>query len=244
MFRTHSNQGAGFTLLEIMVTVSIVAILTTVVVASFGTAREQARDAQRQTDLRTVEAALALYKNKYGMYPAGCRDVPTTDINVPQFSGQVGSAYACPSGSEQYIVGLAPEFIPKLPVDPRLNPDSTIASGYVYMVNSERSVYKFMALNTVETKTVAIDDEFSRCDSSWNLGFGSVSFEDQALCRRTPSAPSGNATASADPTLVCQSAAGYATSYAVSAGFSSDTGGNTVSPDRGREYDTEIVRCG
>jgi type II secretory pathway pseudopilin PulG len=224
-----------------MVTVSIVAILTTVVVASFGTAREQARDAQRQTDLRTVESALALYKNKYGEYPAGCRNVPTTLINAPQFSGQVGSAYACLLGSEQYIVGLAPEFIPKLPVDPRLNGSN---SGYVYMVNTERSVYKFMALNTVETKAVAIDDEFSRCDSSWNLGFGSVSFEDQALCRRTPSAPSGNATASADPTLVCQSAAGYATSYAVSAGFSSDIRENTATPNRGREYDTEIVRCG
>ena len=241
MFHVHKK---GFTLIELMVTVSLVAILASTVIMSFGPAREQARNAQRQTDLRTMEAALALYFQKYGQYPAGCNGATT--VGSPVWSGQVGTDYECtnnPTGppSNRYIIGLAPEFIPELPTDPRLNGD---ASGYVYAVNADRSVYKLMALNTVETKVVAIDDEFSRCDSSWNLGFGSVSFEDQALCKRTPSAPSGNSTASADPTAVCQNAAGYATSYAVSAGFSSDIRGNTATPDRGREYDTEIVRCG
>jgi len=222
-----------------MVTVSIVAILTTVVVASFGTAREQARDAQRQTDLRTVEAALALYKNKYGEYPAGCRGVPTTDINAPQFSGQVGSAYACPSGSEQYIVGLAPEFIPKLPVDPRLNGSN---SGYVYMVNSERSVYKFMALNTVETAEIDQDHPLFRCGADFVTGISGSgeSYDDPGICQRTPTSPSNNPSGPLDS---CRLPAQYQTTFAVSGGFSNDARG-VSDQERGREYDTEIVRCG
>ncbi len=235
MLRVPINRLSGFTLLEVMVTVTIVAILTTVVVTSFGTAREQARDAQRKTDLRTVEAALALYKNKYGRYPAACNG-PTTG-STPEFSGQVGTAHVCPLDSVQYIVGLAPEFMPKLPVDLKLNGDD---SGFVYAVNTEGSVYKFMALNTVETEVVGLGDEFSRCDPSWLLGTGSTSYQDPGLCRRTPTAAGG---AGSNPTVVCANAIRYETSYAVSAGFSSDSRGST-NPDRGQEYDTEIIRCG
>jgi prepilin-type N-terminal cleavage/methylation domain-containing protein len=228
----------GFTLIELLVTVSIMVILMTIAFASFGTAREQARDAQRKTDLRTVEAALALYKNKYGRYPTACNG-PTVG-STPRFSGQLDADAACTSGSVQYIVGLAPEFIPKLPVDLKLNSDATIDSGFVYAVNNEGSVYKFMALNTVETEEVERGSEFSRCDTSWNLGTGSVSYEDPGLCRRTPATAGGTGSG---PTAVCNTSSLYQTSYSVSAGFSSDSRGATNS-EAGQEYDTEVIRCG
>ncbi|MFT5831891.1 MAG: prepilin-type N-terminal cleavage/methylation domain-containing protein, partial [Candidatus Paceibacteria bacterium] len=143
------KKHTGFTLIEVLVTVSIVAILIATVITSFGPARERSRDSQRQTDMRTVEAALALYKNKYGVYPAGCN--PPTTGAATSWSGQVGTDYECPllgSGepNNRYIVGLAPEFIPVLPTDPKLNGTD---SGYVYTTNDDQSVYKFMALNTV-----------------------------------------------------------------------------------------------
>lgn len=237
MFPRHP-QKKGFTLIELLVTVSIMVILMTIAVASFTTAREQARDAQRKTDLRTVEAALALYKNKYGRYPEACNG-PTTG-GSPEFSGQVGSTHACNPSSTQYIVGLAPEFIPALPVDMKLNGTN---SGYVYAVNSEGSVYKFMALNTVETEEVELGDEFSRCDTSWYSGFGTTSYEDPGICRRTPA--NGSGPAGTNAMTACTTPTVYRISYSVSAGFSSDRGAASFSrAEYGREYDTEVIRCG
>ena len=163
---SKQQRTIGFTLIEMLVTVSIMVILMAIAVASFGSAQEQSRDAQRKTDLRTVEAALALYKNKYGSYPGACNG-PTTG-GSPEFSGQVGSTYACDPSSTQYIVGLAPEFIPALPVDMELNGTN---SGYVYAVNSEGSVYKFMALNTVESETVTDNHPFKSCGDGCPLQF-------------------------------------------------------------------------
>jgi len=244
-FSYRHNQ--GFTLLEVIVTVALVAILTGVVVSGFGPAREQSRDTQRQTDLRTVEAALALYKNKYGQYPEACNGATTgATINL---SGQSDASFACTSGSAQYIVGLAPEFIPKLPVDPKLNGAD---SGFVYAVNTEGSVYKFMALDTVETRTVTYGDPFFRCGQEFDVNqlnndtSAGASFLDPEICERVPPSLPGNYNPSgyAAP-AACMNADNFERTFAISAGFSDDTRGLSGSrANKGREYDTEIVRCG
>jgi general secretion pathway protein G len=63
----------GFTLIELMVTIGIIAILSAVLFASYNSAREQARDKLRMSDLKEVQVALELYKAQHGRYPAaGC----------------------------------------------------------------------------------------------------------------------------------------------------------------------------
>lgn len=251
---TYSTDKTGFTIIEIMVTVSILAILMATVISGFGPAREQARDAQRQADMRTMEVALTLYKNKYGQYPAGCNGFTDT-LNNPVWSGQADSVdHACTDGTSQYIRGLVPEFLPELPVDPRLNGDD---SGYVYTTNEDQSVYKFMALNTVETEEVAEGHQFFRCGEEYRGGStgtggngSGASNQDTMICLRVPPNLSDSASAyNPGPawspfTSVCRDVNQYQTTYAVSAGFSDDARGLTRHPDKGREYDTEIVRCG
>ena len=231
----------GFSIIELLVTVSILVILVSIALASFGSARESARDSQRQTDLRTVEAALALYKNKYGRYPAACNNATVSMGNTAIFSGQIGTDHECADGTSQYIRGLAPDFIPTLPTDPKLNGRD---SGYVYAVNDEGSVYKFMALKTVETEVIDRSSVWFRCDDSFDLPSNAPtdSYEDDRMCRNTPPAPTSNT--SFGPTMrPCSTPSEFVTTYAVSAGFSSDDRNNGTA-DRGREFDTEIVRCG
>ena len=60
------KQIAGFTLVELLVAVSIVAILSSFLYASFSDARAQSRDAQRQADLRLLQSAVELYKQDNG----------------------------------------------------------------------------------------------------------------------------------------------------------------------------------
>src|SRR3989338_9309075 len=53
----------GFTLIEILIVVAIIAILVTLVVPNFLGIRIRARDAKRKSDLSQIQKALELYKS-------------------------------------------------------------------------------------------------------------------------------------------------------------------------------------
>lgn len=65
----------GFTLIEMLVVISIIGILTTLALASFIGIQKQARDTRRKSDLKQYQTSLEEYANKNdGLYPA----YPTT----------------------------------------------------------------------------------------------------------------------------------------------------------------------
>lgn len=59
----------GFTLIEILIVVAIIAILASVVLVGLGPTQQAGRDARRLSDLRQVQNGLELYYNKCGFYP-------------------------------------------------------------------------------------------------------------------------------------------------------------------------------
>lgn len=65
-----SRSGAGFTLIEILIVVAIIAILAAVVLAQLWQGAAKARDAKRYADLREVELALEAYGKTYDRYPS------------------------------------------------------------------------------------------------------------------------------------------------------------------------------
>lgn len=144
----------GFSMIELLVVISVIGILSVVLFENFSGSTEVSRDAQRQADLRALQAAIELYKNENGRYPEGC--------NGPgAWSGQKGTDYECGNNSGQYIVGLAPKYIKKLPTDPKLNGDN---SGYIYVTNDEGSSFKMMVKNTVEAEEVDVYNPLKSCD--------------------------------------------------------------------------------
>lgn len=60
MFKDTRNS--GFTMVELMVSIAIITIMSTVVLASLNVAREQARDTIRIADLSTIAKGLAAYE--------------------------------------------------------------------------------------------------------------------------------------------------------------------------------------
>ena len=60
----------GFTLVELLVVISIIGILTVISLASFTSAQVKARDAQRKSDLEQMSKALMLYYSDTGTFPA------------------------------------------------------------------------------------------------------------------------------------------------------------------------------
>lgn len=148
---------SGFTLVEILVAIAIIAILSSVVYSSFSTARANARDTERQVALKELQLSVERYRAEFGRYPEqGCGG--TTSWTGPgPHSGSWGNTTDCP----RWIEGLVPGLIAQLPRDPRDDEDNI---GFIYRTNSVGSSYKIISHNAVESKTItSYDDEFARC---------------------------------------------------------------------------------
>ncbi len=72
----------GFTLIELMVVVTIIGLLSSSVLAATSSARFSARDASQVNEIKQIQNALELYKARNGTYPCysngggGCVEVP------------------------------------------------------------------------------------------------------------------------------------------------------------------------
>jgi general secretion pathway protein G len=67
---TQSKRQIGFTMIELLVVVSIIGILTTLITSNLATAQSRARDARRKTDLKVIAQGLEMYYSQNNSYPA------------------------------------------------------------------------------------------------------------------------------------------------------------------------------
>jgi len=172
----RSVERRGFTLVEMMVVISIIGILVAILYANFNQARMQARDKARQVQVQQLQVAIEQYNDKYDRYPArGCVE---SGKNGDYWAGSetYGSPNWLSSTSVQcldYIVGLVPEFIPELPRE--IGPIKA-SKGYIYRTNATGSFYKFMTHYSVEVLLVdSLGHPFSkhgRCSDTTNSNYG------------------------------------------------------------------------
>ena len=64
-----TSKSKGFTLIELMVVISIIALLSSIVLASVGAAREKAMLTKTVGEMKSLQNAVELYKNQFGKYP-------------------------------------------------------------------------------------------------------------------------------------------------------------------------------
>ena len=76
----------AFTLVELLVVIAIISLLSSIVLASLGTAREKAKIARAQQELFSIRNAIVLLQNDTGVGPCGCPLNPTgsTGLNNPE----------------------------------------------------------------------------------------------------------------------------------------------------------------
>ncbi len=89
-------QDRGFTLVELLVVISIIAVLAAVLMANFMGARERARDAKKIQDLYALKSALRMYYNDNQRYPGVSDDTNfnlTADIGSSYMTSIVGIGY-------------------------------------------------------------------------------------------------------------------------------------------------------
>jgi len=95
----------GFSLIELLVVLGIIAVLTGLIAFNFNAARARARDVQRKNDLKELRSALELYKNDSGTYPSSANYA--TMISVLVAGDYAQSAFSDPkvalSGSSSWV---------------------------------------------------------------------------------------------------------------------------------------------
>jgi len=103
--KKFNKTGGGFTIIELIVVIAIIAVLAGIVLISINQYMAKARDARRKQDLQNIATALELYYAQYGYYPG-------------MFSG-AGSTY-CSAITSVSGTWLTP-YLTKMPSDPSWN---------------------------------------------------------------------------------------------------------------------------
>lgn len=105
----------GFTLVELMIAISIIAIIAAVGITSFNQSQKIARDSRRKQDLRAISLALQLYYAKYGHYPCvpGTTNGGWLKSGITQSNWITNATSECSTGTD-----LTSDFINTIPIDP------------------------------------------------------------------------------------------------------------------------------
>ena len=84
----------GFSLIELLIVIAIMAILGSLALGAFSTARKQGRDTTRKADLAQYKVALEQYYTANGSYPTtggGVHDSETTSGSIFTANGPLSS---------------------------------------------------------------------------------------------------------------------------------------------------------
>ncbi len=68
--RFYTSNERGFTMVEVLVAVAILAVLSTVAMFSYQEVRKKARDTERISNIESLRLALRIYKDAYDGYPS------------------------------------------------------------------------------------------------------------------------------------------------------------------------------
>lgn len=127
----------GFTLLELLVVISIIGVLAGLIVSNMSAARDRASDARKKSEMKNIQTALANYYNDYGVYPSGGYPI----FNI-MGCGDAGNE-ACDWG-DPFTAGDQ-TYMKELPADPSGDSDrnyryvATDADNYVISVCLENA---------------------------------------------------------------------------------------------------------
>lgn len=120
----------GFTLIELMVAVAIVAILSSVGFVTFSNSQKVGRDGKRKADLLSIATALELYNQQYKRYP--CTNASETQNSTTTAGGLwIVNRFAV---SNCGVAGdlFNNNFINAMPNDPSRNTAAIATGGYFY----------------------------------------------------------------------------------------------------------------
>ena len=85
---------AGFTLVELLVVISIIGILATITVLTFSGSQTKARDAKRKADIHAIQSALELYIGDHNRYTVNLSSFDANDIQTVPTDPRTKNSYS------------------------------------------------------------------------------------------------------------------------------------------------------
>ncbi len=159
------RKAVGFTLIEILVAVTIVAVLSAIGVTSYQSINKRTRDARRKSDLEQIRSALEFYRTDVGHYPYKCGWVSYTGYPYPMLKQL-----------------FEPDYMAAVPQDPKIGDGVTVGhvaapSGhYGYMYSSEgcgEAGFKYALWAQLESPSAADIATISQGSvTQYNAGYG------------------------------------------------------------------------
>ncbi len=134
------SEKLGFTLVELIVVISIIAILTAIITSNFAQSRARSRDAKRISDIGSIQLALDLYFDKCNEYPKNLTNLSAT----------------CARG------GKLSDYISQLPVPPQPYTDAGYTSyAYGYYIDNTTVPADYLLYIKLESNNSVLLDSFS-----------------------------------------------------------------------------------
>lgn len=143
----------GFSLIEILVAVTIISLISTTAFISYEQFQKKSRDAKRKSDLLELKVALEMYKTNNGSYPLTPPDT--------WYSSESGDNVSDNGGN--YITGLIPNYIAQLPRDPKGGNSSYCTTPVwkrAYIYRSDGKDYKLLSHCAPEASNWLTTDPF------------------------------------------------------------------------------------
>ena len=149
-----NTQTKGFTLVELLIVISIIALLTGIIIAKISGSKQSANYLKRLNDINQVDLALQRYNAaNYGKYPT---------TSGSWYSSATCVAQSATVSATAYVPSVVPTYIASLPADADKALDCL--SGPVYMYKSNGRDYKLIVYNDVKDKAVLLQKNSSMVD--------------------------------------------------------------------------------
>ncbi len=129
----------GFTLIEILVAATIIAVLSVIGVVSYVSINKRSRDAKRRADLEQVRSALELYRSDNGSYPGSSVDF----IHLTALDDGSGNG------------PLVPTYLPSIPLDPKNTSDLSLEYWYSPLGAGNGPYYSYCLCTNLEVPSGA-----------------------------------------------------------------------------------------
>jgi prepilin-type N-terminal cleavage/methylation domain-containing protein len=158
--KTHLPKKRGFTLVELMIAIAIMALLTGIITVNLTKSRAKGRDAKRISDIGQLQLALELYFDRCNKYPG------VDDVGNSQFTIDWASTCQTQSGATITLN----TFITTAPIPPTGSGEIV----YKYMVPNDGSApdsnpTDYMLGTTLESYNEVLKDDMDVGGNAFNI---------------------------------------------------------------------------